>query len=135
MRKQHPLSTKNNISVNDLLSYPHIKISGGADKDSTVDQQLGLLDLHRKIYLQVPFFTAAVSRLIQTDALMVVPLHITINLSKFWPITHKNLPFDVDINKYWVIWHPKFDNDVSHKWVREQIVHSMQDSENSIHLS
>ncbi|MCE0496089.1 LysR family transcriptional regulator [Vibrio salinus] len=135
MRKKHPLSSKKNISVNELLSYPYIKITGGADKDSIVDQQLSLLNHHREIYLQVPFFTAAVSRLVQTDALMVVPLHIAKNLSKFWSITHKNLPFDMGINKYWLIWHPKFDNDVSHKWVREQIVLSMQDNENSIHLS
>lgn len=134
MRKQHPLSGKNNINVNELISYPHIKITGGADKDSAVDQKLSLFKLHREIYLQVPFFTAAISRLIQTDALMVVPSHIAKNLAKFWPITHIDLPFAVDINKYWLIWHPKFDNDVSHKWVREQILLSMQDSENSIHL-
>jgi len=136
MRKNHPLTQKKSITLDDLSSYSYIKITGGADKDSIIDEQLRRVKRHRKIHLKVPFFTAAISQLTQTDYLTVVPLHIAINLSKFWSITYQALPFtDISINKYWLIWHPKFDNDASHRWVREQIMLSMQSSEDSIHLT
>ncbi|RQW61185.1 LysR family transcriptional regulator [Vibrio viridaestus] len=134
MSRNHLLANKSQLNVEDIVQYSHIKITGGADKDSIVDEQLKRFNYHRHIQLQVPFFTAAVSHLQQTDCLMVMPLHIAENLSKYWPITHKKLPFDVSSNKYWLIWHPKFDHDLSHKWAREQIVSAMQDCDSSIHL-
>ena len=134
MESNHRLADKSVLTVKDIVQYPHIKITGGADKDSIVDEQLKKFNYHRRIQLQVPFFTAAVSHLQQTDCLMVMPLHIADNLSKYWPITHKKLPFDISSNKYWLVWHPKFDHDLSHKWAREQIVLAMQGCDSSIHL-
>ncbi|MBC3615932.1 LysR family transcriptional regulator [Vibrio metschnikovii] len=135
MRAGHPLSNKDKISINDLISYPYIKITGGADKDYLFDQYIDALKLTRNIKLKVPFFSGATTQLIQTDSLMVIPLHIAKTLEKLSSITYKQLPFDIGINKYWLIWHPKFDNAPSHKWIREQIMLIMQENEYSIHIS
>lgn len=134
MSKQHPLATKNKLSLEAFVSFPHIKITGGADKDSNIDSHLKTLNMQRKVLLQVPFFTAAMSRMQSTDYLMVIPQHIAKHLSEYWPIIYHDIPFHLEANHYWLVWHTKYDNDVAHKWAKEQIQLTLQSSQHSIHL-
>lgn len=132
MANQHPLAKKKQLSVSDLVNFAHIKITGGADKDSNIDHQLKALNTKRKVLLQVPFFTAAMSRIQSTDYLMVIPEHIAKHLSEFWPICYRDIPLKLEPNNYWLIWHSKFDNDIAHKWAKEQIQLTLQNSQHSI---
>ncbi|MCU4675686.1 LysR family transcriptional regulator [Catenovulum sp. 2E275] len=134
MSKLHPLAVKSKLTLKEFIQYPHIKITGGADKDSGIELKLTQLNLKRHIMLQVPFFSAAISRLQSTQFLMVIPLHIAKHLELLWPIIYRDLPFELDSHQYWLVWHSKFDNDIAHKWAREQIVDTLQNNQHSIHL-
>ncbi|PFG57913.1 DNA-binding transcriptional LysR family regulator [Vibrio sp. ES.051] len=133
MKASHPLAEYSSISAEQLISYSHIKVTGGGDKDSSTDLALKDLGLARHITFKVPFFSAAVNRLVSSEHLMVVPEHIAYNLAKHWPLVNKPLPLDTSIHEYWLMWHPKYDNDPAHRWVREQMRAVMQVSEYSIH--
>ncbi|MFH4528601.1 LysR family transcriptional regulator [Vibrio diabolicus] len=133
MKASHPLAGKASISIEDLISHSHIQVTGGGDKDSSTDMALKDRGLMRHITFKVPFFSAAVNRLVSSDHLMVVPEHIANNLAKHWPLVHKALPFETPTHEYWLMWHPKYDNDPAHQWVREQIHAVMKISEYSIH--
>ncbi|EGR7965606.1 LysR family transcriptional regulator [Vibrio vulnificus] len=132
MRQGHPLSGKVALSLEEMLSYSHIKVTGGGDKDSATDSVLRKLGKTRHIALQVPFFSAAVNVLIQSDYLMVVPEHIAVNLAKSQPICHCPLPFETEIHQYWLMWHPKYDHDSAHRWAREKVTRVMLSCEYSI---
>ncbi|ETY04817.1 bacterial regulatory helix-turn-helix, lysR family protein, partial [Vibrio parahaemolyticus EKP-028] len=101
--------------------------------DSSTDTVLKEMGLARHITFKVPFFSAAVNRLVSSEHLMVVPEHIAVNLAKHWSLVHKPLPFDTQIHQYWLMWHPKYDNDPAHRWIRETMQSVMQQSEYSIH--
>ncbi|MGF1777776.1 LysR family transcriptional regulator [Vibrio nomapromontoriensis] len=132
MKASHPLASQDTLSVDDLIGFSHIKVTGGGDKDSSTDLALKELGLSRHITLKVPFFSAAINRLVSSEHLMIVPKHIAVNLAKYWDITHKPLPIDTLAHKYWLMWHPKYDSDSAHKWVREEVRAVMQLSEFSI---
>ncbi|MDV6252379.1 LysR family transcriptional regulator [Vibrio sp. EA2] len=133
MKDSHPLAKCKSISAKQLVSYSHIKVTGGGDKDSSADLALKEIGLQRHIALKVPFFSAAVNRLVKSEHLMVVPEHIALNLAKHWRLVNKPLPFATQTHEYWLMWHPKYDTDPAHRWVREQIRTVMKLSEYSIH--
>lgn len=132
MSATHPLAENPDLKVHDLIRYSHIKVTGGGDKDSHTDLALRNLGLQRHITLKVPFFSAAINRLVSSDHLMVVPEHIARNLSKHWDLKYKSLPFDMAKHQYWLMWHPKYDSDSAHKWLREEIRAVMALAEYSI---
>lgn len=132
MRKQHPLAQISAINCEQLTAYPHLKVTGGGDKDSNADIALKKLGFQRRIALKVPFFSAAVNALLSSDYLMVVPEHIARNLSQEAPLVYRALPFDTDAHQYWLMWHPKFDADKAHQWMRSNVLKAMQTSSYSI---
>ncbi|MCG9595929.1 LysR family transcriptional regulator [Vibrio sp. Isolate25] len=134
MHLSHPLSSKRTLTVEDLIAYPHLKVTGGGDKDSSTDMVLKNLGYERRVALKVPFFFAAVNALVSSDYLMVVPEHIALNLSANHDLEYRPLPFDTEAHQYWLMWHPKYDQDKAHQWMRERVLHAIRTSRYSISM-
>ncbi len=132
MRQGHPLREKAHIHCDNLIAYPHLKVTGGGDKDSSADVALNELGFQRRIALKVPFFSAAINALMSSDYLMIVPEHIAANLSEDYPLAYCPLPFETQLHQYWLMWHPKHDQDKAHQWMRELVLKAMRTSRYSI---
>ncbi|NOI16312.1 LysR family transcriptional regulator [Vibrio hepatarius] len=132
MRKGHPLLEEPSLCCERLTAYPHLKVTGGGDKDSSADVALAELGYARRVALKVPFFSAAINALMSSDYLMIVPEHIAANLSQDYPLAYRPLPFDTQLHQYWLMWHPKYDQDKAHQWMRELVLHAMRTSRYSI---
>ncbi|ODN42108.1 LysR family transcriptional regulator [Piscirickettsia litoralis] len=120
MRANHPLAKKQKLTINDFIDYHHISISGGGDKDSFVEEQLTKINRQRTIRHTVPFFGSALNTLCQTDMLLVIPEHIAINMKLLYDIHYTKLPIPTPRYQYWLIWHPKYNNEPSHQWLRNK---------------
>lgn len=132
MKSDHPLAMKDKISVAEMLDYAHIRVIGGGDKDSYVDEALAALHKTRRTALKVPFFHAAAQSLCQSDLLLVIPEHIARNLQRHYALVYKPLPVTTPRHKYWLIWHEKYDNEPSHIWIRNLVIHTMQETSYSV---
>nr|QIH43544.1 LysR family transcriptional regulator [Vibrio ziniensis] len=132
MKRSHPLSEKSVLTVADILNYSHIKVIGGGDKDTYIDQALAEQNKARHIALKVPFFSAAFRSLCMSEYLMVVPEHIARNMQNHFDLVFKSLPVKTPKHKYWLLWHSKFDNEPSHVWARQLVYDIMNHSEYSI---
>lgn len=132
MSDDHPLATLDALSIADLLAYAHIKVIGGGDKDSYLDEALAKLEKNRRFALKVPFFYAAAQSLCQSQHLLVIPEHIARNLKNHFALTYKPLPITTPRHKYWLIWHAKHDNDPSHLWMRSLVLQVMSKASYSI---
>ncbi|MCY9873415.1 LysR family transcriptional regulator [Vibrio barjaei] len=131
-RKNHPLSGTKTITEQELGEYPHIRISGGGDKDSFLDREMKARSLKRRILVSTPFFSSAFALLQQTDALLTVPLHIAVNLKKTQRLHVIDIPFNVPTHKYWLLWHPKYDHEPAHRWTRDHVLSIMRSSMYSV---
>ncbi|UXI01938.1 LysR family transcriptional regulator [Photobacterium sp. TY1-4] len=134
MRRAHPLALEP-LTLSAFTRYPHVKVSGGGDKDSFVERHLSGEGLARQIQFTVPFFGSAFETVSRTDMLMVIPEHIARNMSQLFPITYQPLPFAVPEHQYWLLWHPRFETDPAHQWLRNQVLTIMQGSMYSITMT
>ena len=118
MGRHHPLSGTA-PSLDDYLTWPHLQVSGGGDKDSPVEQVLAPLGLSRRWFARVPFFQAAVEVLLRTDCLMTTPAHIAWQLSREHALSFRDLPFATRVQQYHLLWHQRHHLDPAHRWFRE----------------
>ena len=132
MRDQHPLASQPALSLQQLVDYPHMRVSAGGDKDSFVERELKAQGLNRNVQFSVPFFSAAFQTLVRTDMLMVLPEHIARNMQAWFDITYKPLPIPKPEHSYWLLWHPRYESDPAHRWFREQVLTVMRGSMYSI---
>lgn len=132
MKSTHPLAVQKSLRIEEILSYPHIAVTGGSDKDIHFDRELASIGLVRTVGLRVPFFTSALSTVVKSNYLLVIPEHIARNLSSTSDIVYFDIPVDLPVQKYWLLWHPKYNHDLAHEWLRELTFEILQESEYSI---
>ncbi|GAK82632.1 hypothetical protein JCM19238_175 [Vibrio ponticus] len=46
----------------------------------------------------------------------------------------RHLPFECPTHRYWLMWHPRFDQDKGHEWMRQQVLQVMRISPKSIQI-
>ncbi|PHM61128.1 LysR family transcriptional regulator [Xenorhabdus ishibashii] len=108
-----------NMTINDYIEGRHILISGGGDKDSSVDRTLAMMNLNRHIYTTVPFFQAAIELLLKTDTMLTIPLHIAADFAQNYDLQIRRLPIDIKTQQYYLLWHAKHHQDPEHRWFRD----------------
>ncbi len=129
MAKSHPLANKpSDLTLDEMLSYPHASITTGGDKDSFVDIYLTSVNKQRNIQLKAPLFGSALNTLCRNDMLLVIPEHIALHMSEHFPISYQALPLPAPTHRYWLIWHPKYEMEQSHIWARSVILPLLKES-------
>lgn len=121
MRAAHPLARRDVLDLDDYLHWPHLRVSGGSDKDGFVDRYLASQGLERQVRLTVPFFSAALKSAMNDDILWTMPEHMAIQLAAQAPLTWKPLPFEAPRYRYWLLWHARMHRDAGHRWFRKQV--------------
>jgi DNA-binding transcriptional LysR family regulator len=106
MRAGHPLA-RQTLTLADYVGHPHLRITGGSDKDGVIEQALARQGLRRDIKLSVPFFSAALRIVAAHDVLLTIPEHIAIQLAAQAPIVWRPLPFEIPAYRYWLLWHAR----------------------------
>ncbi|MBB3222478.1 LysR family transcriptional regulator [Pseudoduganella umbonata] len=120
MRAEHPLACQD-LALADYLQWPHLRVTGGSDKDSFVDQYLAASGLRRHVRAAVPFFSSALRIAGNDDLLWTLPEHMAITLSRQAPLVWKPLPFYVPDYQYWLLWHARSHHDPVHQWFRRHV--------------
>lgn len=118
-RRQHPLCQADALSIKEYINAKHLLISGGGDKDSSVDLALSALGEQRKIFASVPFFQSAIELLLKTDTLLTTPLHIAADFAQTHDLRIMILPIKLQPQQYYLLWHAKHHQDPEHTWFRE----------------
>lgn len=126
MRATHPLARQGALGVDDYLRWPHLRVSGGSDKDGFVEQVLAAQGLQRQVHLTVPFFSAALRSVASQDLLWTLPEHMAIQLAAQTALVWKPLPFEAPVYRYWLLWHARQHHDAAHQWFRKQVGAALQ---------
>lgn len=121
MRKDHPLHQLPMIDEAAYLAWSHIKITGGGDKDGFVDSYLKNKGLSRDIKLRVPFFSAALNVLCDSDHILTLPEHIARKWQRHAPVCIRPLSFIEHRFRYWVLWHGRNHHAPEQLWFRQFI--------------
>lgn len=123
-RKGHPLFEQE-ITARRLASYDRISVSRRGRTAGPVDDALDALGLSRHVSLVVPTFQSGVFMLGSTDLILLLPEHVAQAVRRMGLDAHAfELPLSVDAVSIIQAWHPRYQNDGGHQWLR-RIVHGL----------
>ena len=113
LAKDQPFSKQ--LSLKQYLGLRHIGISGA---QSLPERSLALAGVTRRCAIRVPYFTAAISAVVETDYVATVPRRIAEYEAHRPNLKIVKAPKEFLPLRYMMFWHPRMKSDASHAWLR-----------------
>jgi DNA-binding transcriptional LysR family regulator len=99
----------------------HVSVSRRGRPRGPIDVILDRSNLLRKVALVVPNFYAALFAVAASDLTVAVPRRLAESAQSLLPIHIFALPMSIEPFPVSQAWHPRFDADPAHKWLRESV--------------
>ena len=120
-REDHPIFAQD-ITPEQLTRWGHISISRRGKANGPIDRALGNLALQRHVSLIVATPYSAMFALQDTDLLLPLPEHLARSaLSSGLRVRLFELPVPLETVLLTQAWHPRFQQDAAHRWLRQTI--------------
>lgn len=123
VRAGHPLS-KGKVTAKRYVAYEHISASRRGLAGGPIDKALAELGLKRTVSLSVPTLSSALAIAATSDLVAAIPEHLGGIAGTLYRSYVFSLPVQTAPVRISLAWHPRFDNDAVHRFVRESIVKS-----------
>jgi DNA-binding transcriptional LysR family regulator len=120
VRKNHPVIQRE-PSLEEYVAVPHMLISWKGTPVGIIDQYLVELGQERRIKLIVPNFLSAPLIVAQTDMILSLPYKLAKRFTNFVPLEIYPVPIELPTYDLVMIWHPLWDKDPAHLWLRDKI--------------
>jgi LysR family transcriptional regulator, nod-box dependent transcriptional activator len=75
----------------------------------------------RRVAVQLPYFLAAIRMLENTDLVLTMPARIAEPLLALLDLPRLKATKEIPPIRYSTVWHPRFDSDLLHVWLRETV--------------
>jgi len=103
------------------LQLPHVVVETCAGQQTPVDQPLAQLGAKRRVVLSVPFSSAAIFAVANTDLVLTVPQILTKIVQPLKGVRLVEPPREIKPFPYFMAWHPRLNQEPAHAWFREQV--------------
>ena len=112
---------KTSITLKEYLSFRHISVETQPNQQNLIDRTLGERGLRRLVAVHLPYFLAAIRMLETTDLVLTMPARIAEPVLSLLDLTRLKAPKEIPPIQYSMVWHPRFDSDLLHAWLRETV--------------
>jgi len=121
-RSGHPATTGSCAkSMAEILAYPHVVVSSAGDRKGVFDVILARRGLQRDMAVSVSNFTMVPEFLQESDHIGVFTQSVADVMAKRYGLVSFDLPMEFEKLDHYLVWPKRFDNDLRHMWMREQI--------------
>jgi len=117
--KGHPLATRDTVTLDDYLQFGHVVVDVADGKQPDIDYRLAASGTPRRAVVTVPYHTAAPPLLPGTDLVATLPGRFVDTWVATSELRVLAAPTEIATMPYRMIWHPAFDADRRHQWLRE----------------
>ncbi|AMK29471.1 LysR family transcriptional regulator [Pseudomonas mosselii] len=118
-RADHPIFDAG-ITPERFARYPQISVSRRGRANGPIDVELGTHGVQRRVALITPSFHSAMFSLPESDLILPMPANILGSVTKFGlPLRSFEIPVPLERVRVMQAWHPRFDNDPAHRWLRQ----------------
>jgi DNA-binding transcriptional LysR family regulator len=107
------------IAMKEYLRFRHIAIETQPNHQNLIDRSLAEAGLRRLVAVHLPYFQAAIRVLEATDLVLTMPARIAELTTIDFPLL--KAPKELPRIRYSMVWHPRFDSDLLHTWIRETV--------------
>jgi DNA-binding transcriptional LysR family regulator len=121
LRRGHPLAHKP-LTLERFLSLQHVLVSPRGVGEAPVDAALRKLGRARHIAVRVPDFVVAPLLVAETDYLITLPERLVRAVAPLRRLVAKRPPIEVAPFTMTMMWHPRWDADPAHAWLRQLII-------------
>jgi DNA-binding transcriptional LysR family regulator len=112
---------KTSLTMKEYLSFRHISVETQPNQQNLIDRSLGEAGLQRRVAVQLPYFLAAIRMLETTDLVLTMPARIAEPVLSLVDLPRLKAPKEIPPIRYSMVWHPRFDSDLLHAWLRETV--------------
>lgn len=117
-RDEHPIF-EHEITPERFARYDQISVSRRGRANGPVDIALQRLGLSRRVSLVAPTFHSGVFMLGSSDLIVTVPEHVAWAVRRMGVrARHFELPLPLETVVVGQAWHPRFQSDSAHQWLR-----------------
>lgn len=121
VRRDHPIFAQG-VSAQTLVRYDHISVSRRGLARGPIDQALKERGLARRVMLVVPNYYAMIESTGVSDMILVLPNFVIRRLPlEALGLAAFDLPFPLPPVEAYQAWHPKWDADPAHRWLRRRL--------------
>jgi DNA-binding transcriptional LysR family regulator len=121
VREDHPI-LRGQMTVERFAAAMHISASRRGRAEGPIDQALAALGLSRQVRFVVPGFYVALLVAASSEMVAAVPLSIARTAKRRGlAIAHFALPVETPEVVIAQAWHPRFDKDAGHRWLRQAV--------------
>jgi len=117
VQKVHP----RRFTLDQYLDLPHVAVETWAGQQTPVDRPLAQFGAKRRVVLSVPFFSAAIYAVANTDLVLTVPRKLTKIVQPLDGVRIVEPPKEIKPFPYFMAWHPRLNVEPAHVWFREQV--------------
>jgi DNA-binding transcriptional LysR family regulator len=112
---------KTPITMKEYLSLRHISVETQPYQQNLIDTSLGEAGLQRHVAVHLPYFLAAIRMLETTDLVLTMPARVATPMLDLLDLRCVKAPKPIPPICYSMVWHPRFDSDLLHVWLRETV--------------
>jgi LysR family transcriptional regulator, nod-box dependent transcriptional activator len=112
---------KGPLKMKEYISFRHISVETLPSRQPLMDCSLGEAGQQRRAAVHVPYLLAAIRMLETIDLVLTVPTRIAEPALSLHDLRHLKAPKDIPPIRYSMVWHPRFDSDLLHVWLRETV--------------
>ena len=109
------------LTLAQYLHLPHVAVETWAGQQTPVDRPLAQFGAKRRVVLSVPFFSAAIVSVANTDLVLTVPRILTKIVRPLNGVRLVEPPREIKPFPYFMTWHPRLNDEPAHAWFREQV--------------
>lgn len=121
VRRDHPRLGKR-LTLDAYLAEAHLQVAPRGQPGGHVDDVLAARGRTRRVARAVPYFVTALELAAQTDYILTISERIAGRLAARLGLRVVELPFTVRPYGLSLVWHPRFDGDAGHRFLREALV-------------
>lgn len=127
VRKHHPTVGKR-LSLEAFTSLSHIQIAPRGKPGGYIDDVLHAQGLERKVARAIPYFMTALQLAGQTNYILVISERIARRFAANFDLTVHEVPLELRPYALSLLWHPRFDGDSAHKFLRDIFMRAARDA-------
>jgi DNA-binding transcriptional LysR family regulator len=118
VRTDHPGVGKR-LSLDGYLALPHLQVAPRGQPGGYLDDLLGARGLRRRVARAIPYFLPALFLASRTDYLLTVSERIAERMAPGLGLRILEPPLPLEPYALSLVWHPRFDGDAGHRFLRE----------------
>lgn len=110
------------LTLEQFVALEHIQVAPRGRRGGYVDELLAKQGLRRRVTRAVPFFSAALDLVANSDRILTISERIARLSAPELDLELHEPPLPLEPFALSLVWHPRFDADPGHAWLREQFL-------------